>query len=69
MHTASPQAAEDDSSHFFRDRAQLEQQIARFLGEFSRNHPDIGGLNLSLYRRIGNRTAAEEFSVLVHPCR
>jgi hypothetical protein len=60
--------AEDDSAHFFRDRTQLEQQIARLLGEFSHNHPDIAGLNLSLYRRIGNRTAAEEYAVQVQPC-
>jgi hypothetical protein len=58
----------DDTAHFFRDRAQLEQHIARLLGEFSRNHPDIAGLTLSLYRRIGNQTAADEYAIQVHPC-
>jgi len=68
MSNSSELQAGDDSAHFFRDRTQLEQQMARLLGEFSRNHPDIAGLNLSLYRRIGNRTAAEEFAVQVQPC-
>jgi len=68
MNSNSEIHAGDDSAHFFRDRTQLEQQIARLLGEFSRNHPGIAGLNLSLYRRIGSHTAAEEFAVLVQPC-
>ena len=68
MKSSSELQAGDDSAHFFRDRTQLEQQIARLLGEFSRNHPGIAGLNLGLYRRIGNRTAAEEYAVQVQPC-
>ena len=68
MKSSSELQAGDDSAHFFRDRTQLEQQMARLLGEFSRNHPDIAGLNLSLYRRIGNRTADEEYAVQVQPC-
>ena len=67
---SNPTEAEgsDGASHFFSNRAQLEEQIARLLAEFSRKHPDIAGLNLSLYRRIGTRTAAGEYAVQVHPC-
>ena len=60
--------ASDGANNFFFNRAQLEQDIAQLLGEFSRKYPAIPGLSLSLFRRIGNRTAAGEFAVQVHPC-
>jgi hypothetical protein len=52
----------------FADRSRLEADIARLLADFTNNHDGIAGLNLSLYRRRGMGTAAEEYGVKVRPC-
>jgi hypothetical protein len=52
----------------FADRTRLEADIARLLADFTSHHDGIAGLNLSLYRRRGSVTAAEEYGVQVRPC-
>ena len=68
MTTGSSVPVEARPRALFADRARLEANIAQLLSEFSRNHPTIAGLNLSLYRRVGDATAAEEYGVEVRPC-